>query len=241
MPVRAPSPSLSFRGSLLALGLGIFGLSTPAQATALPCSLATQLDVETYKELSFQTPSELGLEPRLDELSPTYARCQASVLTTSLARNPNLNTRIATLRQLYQTLREQEGRLAYAHAGGGTLYWHAIPRSYPDIEITLRGLAALASSPVGRQRGAGYAQMIGEAKQNFETRLAAMRAWQTGKPQASEIGTEFDRSKYAKAVTDYQQTGQRLMNLLGCRNDATAAAGYLPLQNPLSPEEWVTP
>lgn len=206
----------------LVLGL----LLSSAHAAPVPCPLAVKLDLNTYLTLSLEQWSEADQ----DQGSAMYAECQASQLNVTLENSPQMRERVKTLRTLYRNLRQLEGSLAYAMAGGGTMHSHAVPRSYPEIEGTLTGLAALVSTPAGGQTAGRFAVSLIISKKAFEDRVKALKAW---KPKAAASTNAYDPKTFQADVTRYAQTGAALMKLLGSKGDAATAAGYLPLQSPL--------
>ena len=211
------------------LTLTVLPLQSPAQAQSVrvACTLAEKLDTDTFSLLGNYDPSEVGQDSAASDL----AQCWAAGLTRDLAAMPRLSARMVALRRLYRQLRSDEGELAYAMMGGGTLYIHAVPRSFPGTEQTLRTLAALASSPLGGQVGQRYARSVRLSQQAFAARVAALKSW---KP--SEV-PDFDRQGFLRVLADYQKTGNAVMSALGSRGDAATAAGYLPLSQPLFLDE----
>ncbi|AZI42647.1 hypothetical protein EHF33_07700 [Deinococcus psychrotolerans] len=212
----------------LVLGL----LLSSAQAATLPCPLAAKLDINTYLTLSLEQWSEADQ----DQGSAAYAECQAGQLTDTLGNSPQLRERIVKLRTLYRTLRELEGSLAYAMAGGGTMHSHAVPRSYPEIEGTLSSVAALVLSPVGGQTAGRFTLSLNASKKAFEDRIKALKVW---KPKAAASTSAYDAKTFGADVTRYAQAGAELMKLLGNKNDAATAAAYLPLQSPIFLGEYL--
>ena len=118
-------------------------LTLPAFASAQTpanCALANAVDSGIYAALTIDIWSEADE----DNAAGNWADCRATALRRSLSGNPKLSARIDGLRKQLQQLRALEGQFAYIRAGGGTLYSHAIPRSFPYLEEQLAGLAALA-------------------------------------------------------------------------------------------------
>ena len=194
-----------------------------AQTVQVPCTLVEKIDLNSFTLLGNYDPSEVGQ----DRAAADYAECQATALTRELGRMPQLSARMAALRKLYRQLSAYDGRLAFIMEGGGTMYNHGIPRSYPETETTLKTLAALASSRYGAQTGTRYAASIQGQKEALSTRLSLLKGW---KPSSD---FPFDQSQYIAALTTYEKTANAIMKVLGSRNDAATAAGYLPLGNSL--------
>lgn len=208
--------------SLLALAV-LFAPPSAAQATEVPCALAEHIDLETYALLRGGGGSEVDQ----DEAAFQYAECLAAGLKRDLGAMPQLSTRLAALRKLYRQLNAADSELASAMMGGGTMYTHAIPRSYPTIETTLRTLSALAGSRYGAQTGGRYTASIQESRRAFAARVIRLNTW---KPDGS---FPFDAANYRATLATYQATGMAIMRLLGSRNDAATAAGYGPLTSSL--------
>ncbi|ULH14412.1 hypothetical protein MF271_10210 [Deinococcus sp. KNUC1210] len=200
-----------------------------AQTVKVPCTLAERLDLDTFALLGNYDGSEAGQDSAADDL----AQCWAAGLTRDLRQMPKLAARISTLRTLYQQLNSAEGDMAYDMMGGGTMYTHAIPRSFPGIEETLRTLAALAGSTSGAQVGQRYALSVTASSRAFASRVAALKTW---KPKDLP---DFDRRDFLTSLADYQKAGMAIQKLLGSRGDAATAAGYLPLQSSMFVDEFL--
>jgi hypothetical protein len=198
-------------------------LSVQAQTLQVPCALAEQINLSSFTLLGDYNGSEAGQ----DDAAADYAECQSRALTRSLSRMASLSSRMGALRTLYRQLNEADGTLAYIMEGGGTMYSHGIPRSFPDIEVTLKTLAALASSQSGGQTGARYTASIRLSKEALTTRLSQLKGW---KPSGDY---PFSQKEYAAALQQYQDAANSIMKVLGSRNDAATAAGYQPLGSSL--------
>lgn len=217
---------------LLAAAVLISPLAS-AQSAGVPCTLATKLDLNSYLLLSLDTQSEAEMDQAYDD----YSNCQAAQLTKDLSNSPQVTARVRSLRALYRKMRETEGTLAYAMAGGGTQHMHAIVRSFPEIESTLSGLATLVATPMGGQKKPQFEASLKDSKQIFEARLKALKAW---KPKSSAANDFYDAKTFQANVIRYAQNGAELMNLLGTKGDAATAAAYLPLQQALFVDEYLT-
>ena len=143
------------RSVLLSLFLTLAPGAARAQAPA-NCALANAVDSGTYANLTISTWSEVDQ----DNASYNWAECRAAALRRTLTGNPKLSARIDTLRRQYREMRAIESELAGTRAGGGTMYAHAVPRSFAFLEEQIGSLAALARSPLGGQTGALYARRI---------------------------------------------------------------------------------
>ncbi len=194
-----------------------------AQSLQVPCTLAEKIDLTSFALLGNYDPSEAGQ----DRAAADYAECQATALTRELGKMPQLSARMTTLRTLYRQLNAYDGRLAFIMEGGGTMYNHGIPRSYPGTETTLKTLAALAGGRYGAQTGARYAASIRGSKEALTTRLSLLKGW---KPSSDY---SFDQSQYSAGLASYEKTANAIMKVLGSRGDAATAAGYLPLGDSL--------
>jgi len=194
-----------------------------AQTVQVPCLLAEKIDLSAFTLFGGYDDSEAGS----DEAASDYAGCQARALTRDLSRMPQLSARLQTLRKLYRQLNAAEGALAFQLEGGGTMYSHGIPRSFPAVETTLRTLAALAGSTYGAATGPQFTDSVRASKQALAARLSLLRGYQPGK------GDTFDPARYKEALTTYQDTANAIQKLLGAQNTAATAAGYLPLGSSL--------
>lgn len=215
-------------GTLLLI-LALLGLQPSlAQTLSVPCTLAEKIDLTSFTLLGNYDPSEAGQ----DRAASDYAGCQSKALTRSLSQMVELSSRMGALRTLYRQLNAADGLLASimdggTTEGGGTVYGHGVPRSYPEIETTLRTLAALAGSRYGGQTGAQYAASIRGSKEALTTRLSLLRGW---KPSGEY---PFSEEQYRAALQRYQDAANTIMKVLGSRGDAATAAGYLPLSGSL--------
>lgn len=192
------------------------------------------VDAASYDRLTITQWSEADQ----DNASANWAECRAAALRASLAGFPQLRARIATLRGQLREMRALEGQLAGIRAGGGTLYAHAIPRSSPPLEDGLASLAALARTPLGGQTGGGrYAQAVREARGNFTTYVATLRAYKPGPDDTSGL---YDPREWAGLVDRYETLGKAVMLTLANRGDAATALGYGLLTNQVFPasETW---
>ena len=204
---------------LLALLL-LFGVSpVQAQKGQVPCTLAEQVDQTTFGLLGNYGESEVSQ----DYIASNYADCLVKALTRDLSGSPQLLARLVTLRKLYHQLTDAESTLALAMEGGGTMYSHGIPRSFPATETTLRTLAVLAGGKYGALVGPQFTVSIKYSREALATRLSQLESW---KPNG---GFSFDSASYRSALRNYGDTAKAIMKLLGTRNDAATAVGYLPL------------
>ncbi|PYE55780.1 hypothetical protein [Deinococcus yavapaiensis] len=211
------------RAFLLPLTL-IVGLSSTALAREpyVPCDLAVKLDYATYLPIA---AANLGgwSEASEDDAAGHYADCQAAALSASLQKSPNLRARLAKLRTLLRQLSSQESGLASMLAGGGTRYFHAIPRSYVDIEGFLKSLAALASDSYGGLNASGGSKRLGDLTASFDARLRTLRA---RKPSGTLKLVNASLADYRKAIDDYEKTYKAIRSLLGRKADIATLAAY---------------
>lgn len=177
------------------------------------------MDVEAYYTLTIGQWNEADQ----DDASYNWAECRAAQLRKELAAFPRLSARIDGLRKQYRELRALEGQLAGIRAGGGTLYSHVVPRSYPFLEEQLRSLSALARSPLGAQTGQLYGQKIAQATAAHIAYISALRAY---KPGPDENYGLYTPQKWKALVDRYEALGRAVMRTLGSRGDAATAVGY---------------
>ncbi len=201
------------------LGFASFGSQAIA---ASDCTFANLVGLDAYSNLTLTQWSEVAQ----DSVSMVWVHCRASKLKKELVNNPKLISRLDTLRKGYQTMRAIEGDLAGIRAGGGTMYSHAIPRMYPLIEEGIADLASLAKSPLGGQTGANYTQIINTAKADYNKYVKDLRAF---KPKPEEDYGLYNAKDWGKMVDNYELQGKVIMSILGTRNDAATALGYLML------------
>lgn len=213
-------PLLTLAALLL---VGAARAQTPAN-----CPLANAVDAASYGNLTITQWSEVDQ----DNASYNWAECRAARLNASLAGMPQLQARIALWRRQIREMRSLEGQLAGIRAGGGTLYSHAIPRSFPPLEDGLASLAALAGSRLGAQTGGQYARIIQEARRNNAEYVRTLRAY---KPGADETYGLYDPKEWARLVNRYETLSGAVMLTLGTRGDAATALGYSLLVDQLFP------
>lgn len=190
-----------------------------AQTVQVPCTFAEKIDQASFTLLGNYDESEVGQ----DTAAYDYSQCLAAGLTRDLGKMPQLSARLVTLRKLYRQLSGADGELASVMEGGGTMYAHGVPRSYPEVEATLRTLAALAGSRYGAATGPQFTASLRSSRQALSARLSLLDGW---KPSGDY---PFDPAVYKAALRTYRDTAAAIMNLLGDSNNAATAAGYLPL------------
>ncbi|WP_019587051.1 hypothetical protein [Deinococcus apachensis] len=213
--------------SLLPLA-ALLVLSAARAQTPANCPLANAVDATSYDRLTI----DLWSEADQDNASYNWAECRAAKLSASLAGMPQLRARIATLRGQFRELRDLESELAGIRAGGGTMYSHAVPRSFAPLEDQLASLAALASGRLGAQTGQQYARTVQEARQNNAEYIKTLRAY---KPGADETYGLYDPKEWARMVNRYETLSKAVMLTLGSRGDAATALGYSILVDQVFP------
>ncbi|WP_155297490.1 hypothetical protein [Deinococcus kurensis] len=201
-----------------------------AAQTPANCALANAVDSGSYATLTIDTWSEADE----DNAAGNWADCRAAALRRSLSGNPKLSARIDGLRRQMQQLRALEGQFAYIRAGGGTLYSHAIPRSFPYLEEQLSGLAALARTTLGAQTGQRYAALIAQARTDHAAYVATLRAY---RPTPDETYSSYNAAEWKQLVDRYEALGRAVMGTLGTRGDAATALGYAMLTTTLFPAD----
>ncbi|MDV6375541.1 hypothetical protein [Deinococcus arenicola] len=198
----------------------LLSLSVTAHAqVAPPCALANIVDDGAYSTLTIGQYSEADQ----DDASYTWAECRAAKLRKELAAFPMLSARMDGLRKQYREMRALEGQLAGIRAGGGTLFSHAVPRTYPLLEDQLLGLSALARSPLGARTGQLYSRKIAQATADH---IAYVLTLQTFKPDPDLVSSAYNPQEWKVAVNRYEALGLAIMKTLGSRGDAATALGY---------------
>lgn len=199
---------------LLSTGLGMAAAQAPAD-----CALARMLDAASYATLTMRYSSEADQ----DAAAYDWAECRAAALGASLSAQPQLRARIASLRKQLREMRALESELAGQRAGGGTMYGHAVPRSFAPLEERLSSLANLARSSAGAVRSVRYEAAVRDARDQHAAYLKALRAYQ---PKPGETYVPFDRKEWTANVNRYQALGKSVMQTLSSRGDAATALGY---------------
>ncbi len=206
--------------SLSILSLLTLALLPFAHAQAAPnCSLAASLDAASYATLTMDG----GSEADQDRAAYDWSQCRAAALGASLSRNPQLRARIDTLRKQYRQMRDLESDFAGIRNGGGTMYGHAVPRSYAPLEDRLQSLAALARTALGGQTSRQYAQTIQQARELQANYVKTLRDY---KPKPDETYVPYVAKDWNAKVNRYEALGKSIMQTLGSRNDAATALGY---------------
>lgn len=206
----------------------LFALGAAQAQTAPNCALARVVDADSYSQLTITQWSEADQ----DNASINWAECRAAKLGTVLATQPQLRARMATLRGHLREMRALEGQFAGIRAGGGTLYAHAVPRSYAPLEDRLASLAALARTALGGQTGSEYARVIQAARENHAEYLKSLRAYNPGPDETYGM---YDPEEWAALVDRYETLGRAVMGALGTRGDAATALGYSLLVDQVFP------
>lgn len=200
-----------------------------AQAQTPPnCALADRVDAASYDRLTITHWSEADQ----DNASGNWAECRAARLDRELADMPQLRARIASLRRQLRELRALEGQLMGIRMGGGTLYAHAVPRSFAPLEEQLASLAALARTRLGGQTGAQYARLVRFARQNNAQYIRTLRAYRPGPDETYGL---YDPKEWTGLVNRYETLSRAVMLTLGTRGDAATALGYSLLTDQLFP------
>lgn len=196
--------------------------SALAREPLVPCEVAVKLDYNTFA--SIQIPDLGGWsEAAEDEASGHFAECRAAQLTASLAKSPKLRDRLAKLRTLYRKLASLDSGIGSMRAGGGTMYGHAIPRSYVGIENHLASLAALAQTPYGGLAASGGARRLKELDANFAARLKKLRA---AKPTDTLKLLNIGLAEWRGTIDDYEKTRQAIAAIAGRKPDIATLAVY---------------
>lgn len=196
--------------------------SALAREPLVPCEIAVKLDYATFA--SIQIPDLGGWsEASEDEASGRYADCRAAQLTASLAKSPKLRDRIAKLRALYRRLSSLDSGIGSMMAGGGTMYGHAIPRSYVTIEHHLASLAALAQTPYGGLAASGGAARLKDLDANFAARLKKLRA---AKPTDTLKMVNASLAEWRGTIDDYEKTRKAIAAIAGRTPDIATLAVY---------------
>lgn len=203
-------------GAVLVLAGALNFASAQAPAN---CALANTVDRESYSTLTMDSLSEVDQ----DNAAYNWAECRRQSLDTALVRSPQLRTRIMALRKQYREMRTIESELAGIRAGGGTMYSHAIPRSFAPLEVELESLAMLARSHTGATTGQLYAKVIKDAKDQHAAYLKTLRAY---KPKPDETYVRYEPKTWNAQVSRYEALGKSIMQTLGGRGDAATALGY---------------
>ena len=190
---------------------------TSAAAQAANCSLASVVDMDSYAVLTMQGSSEADQ----DNAAYDWSQCRADALRQTLKGQPQLQARIDTLRKQYREMRSIESELASMRAGGGTLYGHAIPRSFAPLEVRISSLASLARTSAGGARSVRYEAAIRDEKDLHAGYIKALRAY---KP--TEKYSSYDPKTWTARVNRYEALGKSIMQTLGSRNDVATALGY---------------
>ena len=159
----------------LALATTVLASTALAREPPVPCEVTTKLSYRVYVPVAV---ANLGgwSEAAKDNAAGHYAACHERSLSASLTESPNTKVRIARLRTLLRQLCSQESGIAAKLAGGGTMYGHAIPRSYMDIELFLNCLAVLAGNGYGSSAAVRGESQLNEIDAVLGERFRKLRA-----------------------------------------------------------------
>ena len=199
--------------------LALASLSAASAQAPAKCALAARVDAVSYAALTLAGASEAGQ----DDAAYTWSQCRAAALSASLSTNPQLRARIVSLRGQYRELRDIESELAGIRAGGGTMYGHAVPRSFASLETRIGSLATLARSSAGGARSVRYEAVIRDARDGQAAYIKTLRAY---KPGPDETYVPYDAKAWNAKVNRYEAVSQSVMRTLGSRGDAATALGY---------------
>ena len=190
-----------------------------AAAQNANCALAARVDAASYAVLTMDAASEADQ----DKAASDWAGCRAAALRAGLKGSPQLRARIDTLRGQLREMRAIESELAGIRAGGGTMYGHAVPRSYAPLETRLASLAELARSSAGAVRSVRYVGAVRNARDGHALYIKTLRAY---KPKPDETYVHYDAKEWNARVNRYEALGKSIMATLGSRGDAATALGY---------------
>ncbi|WP_146237174.1 hypothetical protein [Deinococcus yavapaiensis] len=205
--------------ALAALAASSLAAQDDGPTAGVSCSVASSLDYDTYSLLLIARAGGWGVgwsEAAEDDASATWADCRASALDARLKNSPNLRARLHKIRDALRTLRSYDGELGAYYEGGGSLYGHAVPRSYVDIEELLGSAAYLASNKLGGELVANGAAVTARYERNLAARL---KAWRTYKPDPDLGEFAAKPSSVREAAGGYEKTTRALVTLLGNRPD----------------------
>lgn len=207
---------------MLTVGAALSASLAAAQdsvTSGVPCSVAAKLDYSTYSTLLTARAGGWGVgwsEAAEDEASATWANCRAGALDARLGNAPNLRARVQKMRTLLRTLRAHDGTLGAYHEGGGSLYGHAVPRSYVDVEGLLESVVFLASGQLGGELVPNGAAILAKYDLVLAARLKTWRAYRPD-PDLAEFAAK--PSDVREEADGYEKTTRALVALLGTRPD----------------------
>lgn len=191
--------------------------AAPSQQT---CAFATTVDADSFSTLQRRGSSEVDY----DSAAYEWAWCRQEELARNLKNQPDLLKRISNLRRILRAMRGIEAQLAMIRAGGGTLYSHAVPRSYPAIEAQLASYAALSlsSSDLFKQQ-TRYQALMAASQRDLAAYIKDQKLF---RPAPSEANALFQQSTWTQQIVRYEAYVNEATRLLGKAATPAAALGY---------------
>ncbi len=163
---------------LLAIVLiALLGVSSLAQETPFQpsCSLTLQSNPSDFME-EFTTKNNDGSEAGQDNAALYWADCMAKRNAARLVNFPTLKAKIMNLYRSQNQFFDFETELAYAAAGGGTMFPHGRARFQPTIEEHMVKMIDLLTTKAGAAKSTAITARYNKAKFMLEARMKRVQA-----------------------------------------------------------------
>ncbi len=172
----------------------ILGLSLAQNEVYQPnCGTTLKMQPDAFME-TYTVKNNDQSEAGYDQAAMYWAACKQKENEARVAKLPALKAKLANLYRNHNEFFNAETELAYAAAGGGTMFPHGRARFQPSIEEHFSKLIGLLTSKTGATKSAAITTRYNQAKQKLEKRLNT--ALSTPKPfTEGDTAAEVTRKK----------------------------------------------
>lgn len=154
----------------LAICAALFVVGLAQQSYQPSCAITLKTDPDKFME-SYAEKNNNQSEAGYDEAAMYWGDCKFKENQSRLAKFPSLRSKLQNMYRNYNDFFSAETELAYAAAGGGTMFPHGRARFQPSLEIHFGKLIDLLSSKAGAAKNAAITARYNKAKATLETRL----------------------------------------------------------------------
>jgi hypothetical protein len=201
--------------ALCALGLAQDRAYNPA------CAEVLRFTPDAFTD-RFTERNKDGSEAALDEAGITWANCKYDANLARLKNYPALRARLVQLYKLQGEFFRQETELAYASAGGGTMYPHGLARFQPSLQQHLERLVNLTTTRAGAAQSVSISARYAKAKRALEARINWVQTPRPFTDYQTAADVAARKREWLENAKIYRATYQSILKLIGPRVDATS-------------------
>ena len=201
----------------------VLGLSLAQNEVYQPnCSITLKMQPDAFIE-SYTVKNNDQSEAGYDQAANYWANCKYEENNARVAKLPTLKAKLSNLYKSYNEFFNYETELAYAAAGGGTMFPHGRARFQPSIEIHFSKLIDLLTSKTGATKSAAITTRYNQAKQKLEKRLNEVQ--RTPKPftegyTAAEVTSK--KNQWLEYAKNYALQYSNIRKNIGAGVDQTS-------------------